>query len=48
MLGDMLIHHRRLRLCTSLDEFEKCVMKMSKATQELRLQLGIEEGSRVC
>ncbi|TGJ81113.1 hypothetical protein E0Z10_g7668 [Xylaria hypoxylon] len=40
-------HHRRLRLYTSYDRFEESITEMSKAAQELRLRLGIEEGSQV-
>ncbi|KAI3331718.1 hypothetical protein HD806DRAFT_529498 [Xylariaceae sp. AK1471] len=46
-LDDMLIHRRRLRLWTSSDKFEGYITEMRKATQELRLQLGIEEGSQI-
>ncbi|KAI0435611.1 hypothetical protein F4803DRAFT_544977 [Xylaria telfairii] len=37
----------RLRLYTSYELFEKRVIEMSEATKELRLRLGIEEGSQV-
>ncbi|KAI1130827.1 hypothetical protein F5Y10DRAFT_234878 [Nemania abortiva] len=37
----------RLRLYTSYDTFDNCINEMSTATEELRLQLGIEEGSQI-
>ncbi|KAI1753977.1 hypothetical protein F4782DRAFT_528907 [Xylaria castorea] len=37
----------RLRLYTSYDVFEERIMEMLEATKELRLQLGIEEGSQI-
>ncbi|KAI0908737.1 hypothetical protein F4823DRAFT_597526 [Ustulina deusta] len=37
----------RLRLYTSYDKFEECIVEMSMAAQALKLQLGIEEGSQV-
>ncbi|KAI0183941.1 hypothetical protein EV127DRAFT_375848 [Xylaria flabelliformis] len=37
----------RLRLYTSYNVFEEHITKMLEATQELRLQLGIEEGSQI-
>ncbi|KAI0411390.1 hypothetical protein F5X98DRAFT_357338 [Xylaria grammica] len=37
----------RLRLYTSCDKFEKCIMEMSVAAHELRQRLGIEEGSQI-
>ncbi|KAI0861777.1 hypothetical protein F4860DRAFT_475049 [Xylaria cubensis] len=37
----------RLRLYTSYDVFEEHITEMSKATQELKLQLGIEESSQI-
>ncbi|KAI1735319.1 hypothetical protein F4680DRAFT_307331 [Xylaria scruposa] len=38
---------QRLRLYTSYEVFEDHITRMLEATQELRLQLGIEEGSQI-